>query len=174
MKLESYIKNNRKALDVEEPDEKHLWKGITKGMGQTKRARLFMTSRSAAAVAAIIILSVIAAYFIGRNHQNKLILSNINSGLASHEVVLLKQIDDYSEQIRKTGFNTDHLASGNRELDYIDDLIHYYSEDLKQNGPNDRLINSLIDLYEKKILVLTRMLNEIEKNESHEKSKINL
>ncbi len=174
MKLESYIKNNRKDLDVEEADEKYLWKGILKGMGQTKRTRLFITSRSAAAIAAIIILSGIAAYFIGRNHQNNLILANINSDLASHEVVLLKQIDDYSKQIRKTGFNTDHLASGTKELDYIDDLIHYYSEDLKQNGPNDKLIYSLIDLYEKKILVLTRMLNEIEKNESHEKSKINL
>jgi len=174
MKLESYIKENRKALDVEKPDEKYLWKGIIKAVGSLKKPRRLIISRSVAAVAAITILAIIGAYFIGRNQHNNLILVNVDSKLAKQEVILLRQIDDYSEQIKKTGFNVDQLVSGNREVEYIDDLIHYYSEDLKQNGPNPRLINSLIDLYEKKILVLNRMLNEIEKYESHEKRKINL
>jgi hypothetical protein len=143
-------------------------------VGSLKKPRRLRISRSAAAVAAITILLVMAAYFIGRNQRNNLVLINIDSELAKQEVLLLRQIDDYSEQIKKTGFNVNKLVSGNRETEYIDDLIHYYSEDLKQNGPNPRLINSLMDLYEKKILVLNRMLNEIEKNESHEKRKINM
>ena len=159
---------------MEKPDEDYLWKGISSGIEPSKKYSLPVIIRSAAAVAVMLILSGTAAYFIGRNNQNKLILENINTELAKQEVFLLNQISDYSEQIKETGFNTDLLATGNKELDYIDDLIEYYSEDLKQNGPNEKLINSLIDLYEKKILVLNRMLNEIEKNESHEKRKINL
>jgi hypothetical protein len=31
-----------------------------------------------------------------------------------------------------------------------------------------------MDLYQKKILILNRMLNEIEKNKSHEKRKVNI
>lgn len=174
MKLESYIKKNRKALDVEEADEKSLWEGINKAVQRTRRSRFLMINRSAAAVAAFILLSSIAAYFIGRNHSDKLILINADPELARQEVLLLKQIDDYSEKIKATGFDVDLLESGKGEVKYIEDLIHYYTEDLEQNGPNPRLINSLIDLYEKKLLVLNRMLNEIEINESHEKLKINM
>gem|GEM_PF-6858438 len=120
-------------------------------------------TRSVAAIAAITVLSVIAAYFIGRNRQHDLIFINIDPELAKKEVLFLNRIDNYSDLIKNTRVNIDQLVSGTKEIEYIDDLIHYYSKDLKNNGPNPKLINSLMDLYEKKILILNRMLNEIEK-----------
>jgi hypothetical protein len=174
MKLESFIRNNRKELDVEKPDEKYLWEKIRYELKKSKKPRLRVFFRSAAAIAAIMILSVVAAYFIGRSRQPELIFVNIDPELAKQENLLLEQITDYSKQIRKTGSNSATLITTQTDLNYIDDLITLYSEDLKQNGPNPRLINSLMDLYRKKILLLNRMLNEIEKNESHEKRKINM
>ena len=174
MKLESYIKENRKALDVEKPDEEHLWRSIKKKMGLSDKSPFLKVTRSVAAIAAITVLSVITAYFIGRNQRHDLIFINIDPELAKKEVLFLNQIDNYSDLIKNTRVNIDQLVSGTKEIEYIDDLIHYYSNDLKNNGPNPKLINSLMDLYEKKILILNRMLNEIEKNESHEKRKINM
>ncbi len=174
MKLEPYIRNNRKALDVEKPDEKYLWKGIRQAMGRSKKHRQIVFFRSAAAIVAIMILSVMVAYFIRRDQQPELIFANIDPDLGKQEVQLLNQIDNYSKQIKKISFNPTWLVTSNRDLEYVDELINHYSEDLRQKGSNPKLIHSLMDLYQKKILILNRMLNEIEKNESHEKRKVNM
>ncbi len=174
MKLESYIKENRKALDVEKPDENRLWRRIKKATGLSEKSRLRRVSGSVAAIAAIAVLSVITVYFIGRNQRHDPIFMNVDPELAKKEVFFLNQIENYSDLIKNTRANVNQLVSGENEIEYIDDLINHYSEDLKNNGPNPKLINSLMDLYEKKILILNRMLNEIEKNESHEKRKINM
>jgi hypothetical protein len=174
MKLESYIRNNRNSLDVEKPDGEYLWKGIQEATGKAKKRRQILLFGSVAAIAVIVILSVTIAYFIGQNQRPGLVFINMDPGLAKQEVLLLNQINDYSSQIKNTGFKSDQLVTGIRDLDYTDELIKHYSEDLKQNGPNPKLINSLMDLYQKKILILNRMLNEIEKNKSHEKRKVNI
>lgn len=174
MKLESYIRSNRDALDVEKPDEENLWRGISQSLGKTKRHQKIVYLRSAAAVAVIMVLSVSLAYFIGKSQQPQLIFVNIDPNLAKQEAGLLNQIDDYSNQIKKASYNPNQLVTNSKDLEYVDELISHYTEDLKQNGPNPKLINSLMDLYQKKILILNRMLNEIEKNKNDEKRKINI
>jgi hypothetical protein len=174
MKLETYIRNNRNALDVEKPDEEYLWKGIQHATGKVKIRRQIRFFGSVAAIAVIVLLSVTIAYFLGQNQRPRLIFINMDPDLAKQEVQLLNQINDYSSQIKNASFNSNQLVTGIRDLDYTDELIRHYSEDLKQNGPNSKLINSLMDLYQKKIQILNRMLNEIEKNKSHEKRKVNI
>jgi len=174
MKLESYIREHRNSLDVEKPDEEYLWTGIRQAVGKAKRHRLILIYSSVAAVALIMILSVSIAYFIGRNQQPGLIFANMDLILAEKEVQLRNQINDSSDQIKKAHFNPDQLMTGNRDLEYVDELIDIYSKDLKQNGPNSKLINSIMDLYQKKILILNRMLNEIEKNKNHENRKVTI
>lgn len=174
MKLESHIRNNRDALDVEKPDEEYLWKGISQEMDKAKRHRKILLYRSAAAIAVIMVLSVSLAYFIGKSQQPKLIFVNMDPNLAKQEVQLLDQINNYSAQIKKATYNPNQVVTGNHDLEYVDQLIKLYSEDLKKNGPNPKLINSLMDLYQKKIMILNRMLNEIEKSKDHEKRSIDI
>ncbi len=174
MKLESYIRNNRKALDVEKPDEAYLWKAIRRALGSSKKRRQIVLFRVAASIAAIMILSGVAVYFIIQDQQPGLIFVNMDPDLAKQEVLLHNQIDNYLDRIKKLSFNPDGLITSNRDLEYVDELISHYSEDLRQKGPNSKLINSLMDLYQKKILILNRMLNEIEKNENYEKRKANM
>jgi len=174
MKLESYIRNNREALDVEKPDEEYLWKGISQSLEKTKKHQRMMYFRSIAAVGVILILSVSLAYYIGKSQIPQPVFGKMDPELAKQEVDLLNQIDNYSNQIKKVSFNPNEIATSNRDIQYIDDLIKLYSEDLKQNGPNQKLINSLLDLYQKKIMILNRMLNEIEKNKNNENRKVNI
>lgn len=174
MELESHIRNNRNSLDLDIPDEEYLWKGISQAMGKAKRHKQILFFRSAAAIALIMILSVSLAYFIGKNQQPKLIFVNMDPSLAKQEVQFLAQINDYSNQIKEASYSTNQLVTSNKDIEYVDDLIKLYSDDLKQNGPNPKLISSLMDLYQKKILILNRMLNEIEKSKSNEKRKINI
>jgi hypothetical protein len=174
MKLESYIRNNRKALDVEKPDAEYLWKGIRQELGRLKKHRQIVFFRAAAAIAVIMVVSVMVAYFIGRDQQPGLIFANMDPDLAEQEIQLLNQIDHYSQQLKKIDFNQNQLVTSYRDLEYTDELINYYSEDLKQKGPNPKLIHSIMDLYQKKVLILNRMLNEIEKNENYEIRKVNM
>lgn len=174
MNLEDYIKNNRAQLDVEKPDEEYLWKGISHSMqGKSKRNSLLLW-RSIAAASVVLLVSLLAAYFIIENNKPQLIFVNFDPKLANEEVQFKNQIDNYSKLIQQASGKNGMAVTGEREIQYLDDLIAHYSEDLKQKGPNQKLISSLMDLYRKKIMLLERMLNEIEKNKEYEKHQINI
>jgi len=174
MNLESYIRKNRSNLDVERSDEEYLWKGISQAIDSKKGKKHFGLLRYAAAASILFFISVTVAYFIGKGNVQQMVFSNIDPKLATQEAQFKIQIDSYSKLIQQASINPSQLATNNSEIQYIDDLISYYSKDLKQNGPNPRLINSLMDLYRKKIMLLERMLNEIQKSKDHEKRKINI
>jgi len=166
--FESYIKNNRHRLDVEKPDEDYLWAGISQSLNRPKKKRYISYLKYAAAAVALIVVTATITRMLYEDKSSKLLFENLDPILAKQEVEYLNQINDYSNLIKQTNYNTNELASGNNEIEYLDDLIKYYSKDLKENGPNPKLLNSLMDLYQKKILILARMLNEIEKKKNNE------
>ena len=174
MKIEEYIRKNRSELDIDKPDEDYLWTGISQAMNGTKRSKNIVFWRSIAAASVILVVSISAVYFFNRSNKQQLIFVNINPALANQEAQFKNQINNYSNLIKQASFNDNQLATGSTEIQYIDELIDYYSSDLKQKGPNSKLINSLMDLYRKKIMLLERMLNEIEKSKENEKRKINI
>jgi len=174
MNLESYIRKNRNSLDVEKPDEEYLWTGISNAVKANKKRNFNLLYRAIAAASVILIVSLTFAYFITRGGGQQLLFENSDPALASEEVRFTNQIESYSRLVKKSSIDLDQLATGKKEIQYIDDLIGYYSKDLKQNGSNPKLVNSLMDLYQKKIMLLERILNEIEKSKNHEKQKINI
>lgn len=174
MKLESYIRKNREKLDVEKPDEDYLWTGISQAINGKAKSRNVVLWRSIAAASAILLVTLTFTYFLNKGGKQQLIFVNIDPTLAKQEAQFKNQIDTYSKLIKQTAFDTKQIATGSSEIQYIDELINHYSSDLKQNGPNPKLINSLMDLYRKKIMLLERMLNEIEKSKENEKRKINI
>lgn len=171
MKFESYIHENRNKLDVEKPDEDYLWTGISQSINVNKKRYWVYWISSIAAASFVLIVTL--AFLMNRSNKQQLIFVN-DPALAGQEAQLVNQINTYSNLIKKTSFNTDQLATNSKEIQYIDDLIGYYTKDLKQNGSNPKLVNSLMDLYQKKIMLLERMLNEIEKSKDHEKRKIDI
>jgi hypothetical protein len=174
MNLESYIKKNRSQLDIEKPDEGYLWTGISQAIMDNKKRNHSLLLRAIAAASVLLILSLSLTYFLNRGSRQPLIFVNGDPALAKQEVLFRNQIDTYSKLIKETPFDASRLAPSRSEIQYIDDLIGYYSKDLRQNGSNQKLINSLMDLYQKKIMLLERMLNEIEKSKNYEKHKIDI
>lgn len=174
MNIESYIRKNRNNLDVEKPDEDYLWTGISQSLGSKKSRNSRFIWQSVAAVSTILIVSLAFTYLLNIERKQQLVFVNIDPKLANQEAQFKNQIDSYAKLIKETSFNANQLATGNNEIQYIDELINHYSEDLKENGPNPKIINSLMDLYRKKIMLLERMLNEIEKSKNHEKRSIDI
>ena len=171
MKLDEYIRKNRNLLDVEKPDEDYLWTGISQSISAQKKKRSFWGLKIAASIIIIIGLSFLTYQLISIRNNQQLILAKIDPDLAKQEAQFQHQIKAYYQVLEKTDYNKDLLASSFKDLEYIDTLINKYSKDLSQYGPNPRLLNSLMDLYQKKIRLLDRMLNEIEKEQTYENNK---
>lgn len=174
MNIEEYIRKNRNQLDVEKVDEDYLWTGISHAVNMKSRRTRFLTLKIAAAVILVVALSFITYQVTSLRSNQQLILAKIDPNLAKQEAQFQNQIKTYYMVLQKTDYNEDLLTTNFRDLEYIDTLINKYSNDLNQNGPNPKLINSLMDLYQKKIKLLDRMLNEIEKNQNYENNKTNI
>ena len=174
MNIEEYIRKNRQQLDADKADEDFIWSKISGSIDKPKKHNRFFILKIAASIIVVLSLSILTYQISTLQTNQKLILANIDPELAKQEAQFQNQIKNYYQVIQETSFNEEFLATDFNDLEYIDTLINQYSEDLAVNGPNPRLLNSLMDLYQKKIKLLDRMLNEIEKNKRYEKNETNI
>ena len=174
MNLEEYIRKNRNQLDVERTDEDYLWTGISHSLNNNRKHKRFLAIKIAASIIIVLSLSIITYQLTSIRYNQQLILAKTDPNLAKQEAQFQNQIKTYYQVLQKSNYDEDLLATSFNDLEYIDTLINKYSEDLNKYGPNPKLINSLMDLYQKKIRMLNRMLNEIEKTEVYENNKTNI
>ena len=168
MKIEEYIRNIRPMLDTEQPDEEHIWIGISNSLNVQKRINYL---KYALMAAAMVVIAFAAGYHFTKKSEQHLIFVNIDPKLAKQEAEFVRQIGNYTRQIESENFNLEMLPTSPDELKYMDRLIEAYSADLRQYGADPELILTLLDLYEKKIMLLNRMLNEIKIEKDNENNK---
>ncbi len=168
MNLENYIKNNREQLDTEKPNTEAIWKNIEKSVNIKKRNYWLMSVKVAASIILLVGFSVLLHQLASIHNNQQLILAKIDDTLAKQEADYQKQIKKYYKILQTTNYNKSDLITTLDEVKYIDDLIQKYSEDLQKYGANEELIKSLMDLYQKKIMILNRILNEIERSKQDE------
>jgi hypothetical protein len=174
MNIEEYIRKNRLQLDADKADEDFIWNKISGSISKPKKQKRFFALKIAASIIIVVALSLMTYQITRLQTNQKIILANIDPELAKQEAQFQNQIKNYYQVIQETSYDEELLSTNFRDLEYIDTLINQYSEDLATNGPNPRLLNSLMDLYQKKIKLLDRMLNEIEKNKRYENTKTNI
>jgi hypothetical protein len=155
-------------LDTEQPDEEHIWIGISNSLNVQKRINYW---KYALMAAAMVVIAFAAGYHFTKKSEQHLIFVNIDPKLAKQEAEFVKLIGNYTQQIERENFNLEMLPTSPDELKYMDRLIEAYSADLRQYGADPELILTLLDLYEKKIMLLNRMLNEIKIEKENENNK---
>jgi len=171
MKFEEYIQKNRLMLDVDQPDEDLIWVGISQSLENHARQKRNHHWIYALLAAAMIVIAFAAGYHATKKSEQQLVFVNLDPALAKQEAELVHLIGSYTRKIERANFNLETLPTTPTELKYTDKLIEAYSADLRQYGPNPELIETLLDLYEKKIMLLKRMLNEIENLKEYENDK---
>jgi hypothetical protein len=173
MKLEEYIRNMRPKLDVDQPDEDHIWVGISHSLEiRVKQKRIYKWKYALLAAAMIGGIVFAAGYHITKKSEQHLIFVNLDPKLVKQEAEFVKLIENYTLQIERENFNLELLPTTPADLEDIDRLIADYSAYLKQYGANPALIETLLNLYETKIMLLKRMLNEINQEKEYENFKI--
>jgi hypothetical protein len=178
VKLEKYLTSNRNNLDVENPDDMAVWEGIRKRVITGKQYHILLNKkirilriRNIAATAIILFaLGYITSDIINKNSRNSVItLSSIDKALGVRE----------KEYKTLVNFKTDEVmsleASGNviiselfSELKKLDFEYDQSMKDLKELGPNERVINTIFNTYEQRIRLLELIILETNKQKSHE------
>ena len=168
MNIEEYIRKNRSMMDADQPDEDLIWMGISQSLENSAMQRRNHYWKYALLAAAMIVIAFAAGLHVTKTSEQHLIFVNLDPALAKQEVELVHLIENYTWQIEQVNIDLETLQTTPTDLKYTDKLIEAYSADLRQYGATPELINTLLELYEQKILLLIRMLNEIEKVKEYE------
>ena len=176
--LEKYLITRRENLDVETPDDASIWKGI-RGKLQSQPApskesklkiNLIRIMNIAAAAIILFSLGYIVNDIINAGSTGRSItLSTIDSELGRRE-------KEYQTLVLlKTGEVSSLTGSGNlvvrqlfEEIKQLDTVYDQAMSDLKELGPNEKLVNTIFRIYEQKIRLLELIILESNKINSHE------
>jgi len=176
--LEKYLKKNRNSLDVEIPDDASIWEGIQKnrlergaGRGRSRGKLILLRLRN---LAALMLIALLAGYLIND------IIGNVGSGreitLASIDRDLAKKERDYRELIK---YKKEEIGAFNEidnviinelieELNTLDTIYNTVMNDLRENGYNEKIVNTIFDTYEKKVRILELIILETNKPQNDE------
>ena len=178
VKLEKYLIKQRKNLDVESPDDGAIWKGIQGGLrnealsGKQRitKTRIVRIRNIAAAAFILFSLGYIANDIINsRIHGRTVTLSSIDRELGRREKAYKTLVSFKTEEVRSIA------ASDNKiilelfeEIKKLDLNYDQAMKDLKELGPNEKVIHTIFDTYEQKIRLLELIIIETNKIKGHE------
>jgi hypothetical protein len=178
VKLEKYLAHQRKNLDVESPDDTTIWEGIQRGLHTEKLAGNRLTDRTRlirirniAAVAIILFsLGYIANDIInGKSSDRRITLSSIDRKLGQREKDYKTLITFKTDEVRSfTGSGDKVIRELFEEIKNLDMVYDQAMKDLKELGPNEKVVNTIFNTYEQKIQLLELIILETNKIKSHE------
>ena len=178
VKIEKYLFRKRKELDVEDPDDNLIWDGIQRELSGRKKPERKLIARdrlirirNLAAVAIILFsLGYIANDIInGRNARQPVTLSSIDSKLGKREKEYRTLVNFKTEEVSSLTSSDDKvIIELFSEIKQIDGVYDQAMADLKELGPNERVINTIFNTYEQRIRLLELIILETNKSHSHE------
>ena len=183
--LEKYLKHNRPKLDIESPDDAIIWKGISDrltGRGyRLKQNRRRISVKRILNIAALILLVFSLGYItkdiIGIKLQKGIrSLSGLNEELGRREHEYRKLLDYKYDELRSLSQSENPIIMELfQEIERLDIIYDQSIKDLNELGNNEKIINTIFDIYEKKIYLLELIILETNKINSHEeRENINL
>lgn len=171
--LEEFIDVNRQSFDQALPDH-DLWNRITAELPEEtpvvpiRRPRIYQLMKYAAAVLAIISLSVFSTMQYMQSGTSEVLSAEV-----SHELDELMDYYDF-EVTRKLNQLAAYDSEGevSDELMAIDDVIAELKTELNEvpKGSEEKVINAMITNFQMKILILERILEGKENNITTEKN----
>jgi hypothetical protein len=177
-KMEEYLNRKRSELDVETPDDDAIWNGIKRGLHSQEQGDRKILSGTALirfrniAAAAIILFSLgyIANDIInGRVARGKVTLSSINSHLGDREKEYKMLVGFKTNEVKAFAASEDVVIKELfEEIKKLDLIYDQAMADLKELGPDEKVINTIFSTYEQRIRLLELIILETNKINSHE------
>ncbi len=171
--FEKYIRQHRAELDTEKPDRDYLWEGIQVTLLKKKYKRKVKIWQVAAVLFGVIALGQLSYLFLnssgGENNQvvatDTIYNSGQNGAFQALEANYQKEVEALENQVQSKKINHSEYAILFEELDYIKEVEGEFRSDIPLVNDKERLAEILVDTYEKKIKLLERLLEQIERDE---------
>lgn len=162
-KFEEYIRKNRAQLDVEDTDYDALWEGIQSAQTPKKSKGIWW-------VAAVLVPAFALLLFYNSGEEQvpneKLYsLSDISPEFEKVEKEFQQDITEKLERIEKEDHDVDIEFLWD-ELEDLEEVNKAYRKDIGK-VEDERLIQALLDYYEKKMRILEKILKEVERSKKH-------
>jgi hypothetical protein len=162
-------------MDVDSPDDQLIWEGIRQDLQRSdlRRAgkRRMIRIRNMAAV--IIILLSVGYIFHDivedRRMNGKISLAKIDPYLGEKEQEY-KRLVSFKKQEAGSYNEIDNviIAELLEEIQKLDTIYELSMNDLLELGPDEQVIQTIFDTYEKKIYLLELIIMENDKHKNHE------
>lgn len=153
-------------MDIEEIDAEGLWTGIHDQLPQRKRPRYWYAA--AAAIIALVAVGILLQMGGGPKDPGTTYaqiesISDISVELASIESDYENQVAEKLREIEQSDIDSAELRFIYDELDLLNQLNTEYEQELKEMGANEKIIQTILKCYERRLQLLDRLMQESEK-----------
>ncbi len=164
-----FFRDNREALDTEQPNANFLWKGVEADLAHTKYRRKITWWRAVAVILAFVALGQGILQFIGasyRTNEKQDAITMENNGFQNLADAYETDIQNLENRVKQKNINHAEYTTLYEQLAYIDAMKEDVNANIPLTNDKERLAEMLADTYEKKILLLERLLQQIEREEN--------
>jgi len=172
--LENLIIENRAELDSQEPRDGHFERFRQKLSGKTAYREIHLLDYLK--IAAVVLLASLFSFFLYSQIEpylfdnDKYSLSDVSNEYREAEeyyVSLIKARYNDLEQVETAEPDQKDLLF--KELSEMDFLMNQLQQDLKTNPTDERIINTMISHYQKKLEIMNQILTQLESINNYNK-----
>ncbi|MEL6846372.1 MAG: hypothetical protein AAFP02_24455 [Bacteroidota bacterium] len=171
--LEDMLRRRRAELDTEEPDVPLIWEGVQSQLQRRRRRPV----RWLAAASVLLLLGSVLYYRLSPNlttpvvadcetappDREDLIFAGIDESLAKEEAKAACLVRDKEAMLNLTKVDQQKYHDIFVELRLLEELHEDFKKDLPEYGEKDRLLKTLMKYYDRRLKILDRLSNEIQK-----------
>jgi hypothetical protein len=152
--------NHITAFDDRDLPEGHLnrfMKKLDSSLHKSRKVLRFQLYAIAASIIAIIGLTVVLFIKMNRFYENPPLLAGISDELEETELFYQNQIQASMKELKKNNSIDKEVISDFKKMDKSFRLIR---KDLKENPGDERIVNSVIKIYQIKLELLNNLVQE--------------
>lgn len=169
--FDKYFENHRENLDTQEPKHDVLWNGIESSLNNKKTKRSLILWRVAAILLAFVAVGQLTYILIQPKPDSVEVyaVEEENEGpFEKLEASYQFELSTLQKKVEAKKIDRTQYAVLLDELEYVDQIENEFKQDLPLTNDREKLAAILIDTYEKKIMLLERLLLQIDRDEKQE------
>ena len=174
-KYEEYFRENRDQLDLKEPNVQSIWYGIEhhfKGKNQAKQLQWWRIAAIFLAMISVTQLTYILSGNRSSNMESVLLAQSDRGAFEQLEASYRQELVMLERRLSAKDVSPENYPVFFEEMSYIDQVEDEFKKEIPLAHNREKLAGILIDTYEKKIQLLERLLQQVERNEKQKEDEV--
>ena len=166
--FKEYFEANSGRFDSREANEHAIWPGVERALQNKKDTRSFIIWRAAAVLLALVAVAQLTYIITSRSKASPVqlaLVSEASGAFQSLEAAYRQELLQLEERLTKKEIDRAEYATFFDEIEYIQNLEREFKEEIPITSDREKIAGILIDTYEKKIQLLERLLQQVERDE---------